>query len=543
MKRSNIPLNLEILDTNSQKVKNLRAVESLDIFDGATRQLHPDGLFSQRIFGRIGEEARDMIFAKIEFKLPQFDPNLFDAMVSLKGLYKEIIFGTKYAVFDELEKDFVQSNPIDGDTGFAFFMKHWKKIEFRRNNSDRRNVKIVQIEKYKERAEISCLVVYPAGLRDIEITEGGRPEEDEVNDLYREVMKAARVIDSGAGGDLRVMDNARARLQRAIQDVWQHFLTFVGGRKKSYLPGRFAGRRIFNSTRNVITAMEPAPKRLGDGNSPSVNDTQVGILQCAKGMLPVTIGAVRRYLLRNVFEQSPESVSAKLIHPDTFEQVEVQVSYKEKDYWTTKDGLTKMVESYRDDKLRDVPIVVAGHYLGLIYEGAEMGFKMFHDIRELPERFDRANVRPITLTDLIYLVCYPEWKTKYIFVTRYPVAGVGSIYPSRLSIISTTPYVARRELNDEWDFDSDSMVIPSYPIRGYGIYYDTMSVHPSRLVGLQADHDGDMSSGNFVYAEESVKELTDLLNKASFYLDPAGGLKASMSFYTSELVAHNMTGD
>ncbi|MNY50370.1 hypothetical protein D3C86_1858680 [compost metagenome] len=68
-----------------------------------------------------------------------------------------------------------------------------------------------------------------------------------------------------------------------------------------------------------------------------------------------------------------------------------------------------------------------------------------------------------------------------------------------------------------------------------------MSVHPSRLQGLTADHDGDMTSGNYVYSKEAVKEFDDLMDKAATYLNPEGGLKSSMDYYTNELVTHNMS--
>lgn len=55
------------------------------------------------------------------------------------------------------------------------------------------------------------------------------------------------------------------------------------------------------------------------------------------------------------------------------------------------------------------------------------------------------------------------------------------------------------------------------------------------------EHDGDMTSANYVMGNESIKELSNLLDKASTYLSPQGGLKSSMDYYTTELVTHNMS--
>lgn len=542
MKKAMVPLNLMVLDTNDPRVKALRPVTTMDVFEGATRQFHPEGLFSTQIFGRIGDPMRDKIFGRIDLKVPVFDPTCFELLTSLKSLYKEIIFGRKYALFDDDNEDFVISDAINGDTGYDFFMKHWQKINFLKNDSDRRNTKITALEKYKHCAEMKILVVLPAGLRDIEVAEGGRPEENEVNDLYRKAMSAARVIIDTTDTDRRSMNGARSSLQRAIQEIWTHFFTVISG-KKGYIQARYAGRRIFYGTRNVITAMETTPARLGDPNNIKATDTQVGIFQTAKGQLPVTIGCMRRYLLRHVFSESPEVIAANLIDAKSLKQVKVEVPYGVKDYWVTRDGLTKVIDSYKDDALRFKPIMIKDHYLGLIYEGSDMTFRMFHDIDQLPEGWDRSRVRPINLTDLMYLTCYKEWVQRYILPTRYPATGMGSIYPATVRLTSTVPEEARKELNDEWQLDESSMHVGSYPIRGQGAFFDSMAMHPSRLEAADADHDGDMASGNYLISDESIAELGKLMRSATSYLDPRGGLRASPSVYTVDLVAHNLTGD
>lgn len=543
MKKTRVPFNLYILDTSSARTRNLRTVTALDIYvGGGGRELHPEGLFSTEIFGRVGDPLRDKTFAKIDFRLPAFDPTTFDLMMSLKGLYKDIVYGQKFAIFDEAIKDFVVSDATAGDTGYAFFMKHWKRIEFPRTGSDKRDQKILQVEKYKDRAEITALAVLPAGMRDIEVNDVGRTEEDEINELYRRVLSTARVIQQTSDTDVRALDRPRASLQTAIQAVWQYVYDIVNG-KRGYAQGRFAGRRIFNGTRNVISAMETTPARLGDPTNIKLTDTQVGIFQTAKGMLPVTIGNLRRYLLKHVFDESPDSTRVKVIDPKTMELVQKDVPFATKDYWVTRDGLTRVIESYRDDNFRFKPLMLEGGYMGLIYEGPDMTFKLFHDINELPLERDRAHVRPINLTDLLYLTNYRDWMDRYTFPTRYPATGTGSIYPSSLRLTATIPEEQRRELNDDWLVDSDSLIIGSYPVRQKSSFYDTMSVHPSKLVGLDGDHDGDMMSSNYLYSDESKQELKRLLDSASHYIDPRGGLRSSPSVYTVELVAHNLTGD
>jgi hypothetical protein len=537
MKKTMLPANVWILDTNLPKVKSLRTVTTLDINEGATRVLHPEGLFSTQIFGRVGADERDTTFGKIDLAVPVFDPTTFDLLMSLKGLYPAIINEQKYAKFDDVEKDFIVSDPVNGDTGFDFFFKHWKKIQFTRNNSDRRNIKIQQIEKYKDVAEIRHFAVLPAGLREIEVNDAGRQEEHEINELYRRVLSSARVMNIGnTTGDIRSLNAPRRSLQRAIQEVWQYLFDFIGG-KRGYMAVRMASRRVFDGTRNVITAMDPVRAEIGVGEPLDLNHTQVGIFQTAKGTRPMTIGRLRKAMFDHVFENSPESTHAWLINPKDFARVHVNVGHQLKDRWTTKDGLGKVIESFREDSLRQRAIMIAGMYVGLVYE-TEDTFKVFYDMAELPKELDRAKVRPMNLTDFIYLNCIDDWLKCYVFPTRYPVAGAGSIYPSKPSLVSTVPSKQCRELDDNWE--PSDRVIASYPVLN-AVYYDSMSVHMAMLVGLSADHDGDMTSANYVFSKESIAELQAHFDKAETYLNPDGGLKSSMDYYTLTLVTHNMS--
>ena len=540
MSRSKTPTNLSIMDAQKPAVRALAKITTLDIFNGATQELHPEGLFSTEIFGRIGDPIRDKTYARIELKVPVFDPNIYDILIGLKGLYLEIMAGRKFAVFDEDERDFVASDPTKGDTGYDFFFRNWKKIEFRRTNSDRRDVKIRNIQRYREVAEIRNFIVLPAGLRDIEIAEGGRPDEHEVNSLYRKVISASRVLEIGDSQDWRAVNGSRFMLQRAIHEIWQYFMAFSGG-KNGFFMRKVASRNVVNGTRNVISAMDAAPAILGRAGNQNVNDTQVGILQTAKGILPVTKGNIRRHLIKYVFSDVPGDTNANVIDPKTMKTVTINVPYKVRDYWMTSDGLGRVIDSYIDVAVRDRPIMIEGHYMGLIYEGPDKTFKIFHDMKDFPESFNMTDVRPLTLTDLIYLTNHRDWHEKFILPTRYPVTGLGSIYPSRPKVTSTVPSESRTELNDDWEIDENSELILSYPIRGKGTYYDTMSVHPSKLVGLGGDHDGDQTSGNYIYSLEAVGELNKLLSTATYYLNPKGGLLSSVSYYTTDLVAHNLT--
>ena len=90
----------------------------------------------------------------------------------------------------------------------------------------------------------------------------------------------------------------------------------------------------------------------------------------------------------------------------------------------------------------------------------------------------------------------------------------------------------------------DSYVAFQYPILDDDVaYYDSMSPHPSRLLLLGGDFDGDRMSNNIVLTEEANQEARDYLSKAKAYVNPRGGLLASPIVNTVERVLFNFTGD
>ena len=542
MKNSQIPFNVSILNLTAEKLKLLRPVKSPDVHDGVTGNFNEDGLFSVLTFGRVGDELRDTRFSYIDIHLNIFHPTIYRALVQLRGLYRDIMAGTAYAIFDDKEGDFILANELTGETGYAYFLKHWKKIKYRESKSPVRTERIKMIQKYQAISTTSKILVMPAGLRDYIVDSTGRGTQDEINDVYRRILGASKVIVSADGTETSPLyDNSRRSLQQGFNDVYDHVLRMITG-KKGFIQEKYGSRRIFNGTRNVISAMDTSTADLDEVNSPDYTDTILGMFQVAKGALPLTIFLLRNGWLGEVFSVGDSSTSARLIDPKTLKSELVDLPPDVRDRWITVEGLEKVIESMRIVENRHKPVMLEDRYLGLVYRGPDNTFKIFGDIGDLPEGFDRKNVAPLTLIELIYLSGYKRWNTLKTIVTRYPVTGIGSTYPSTIYTKTTMKGEVRTELGVDWNPMEDSVALefPSYePLA----YVDSQVIHPSRLGGLGADFDGDTASSTIVYTQESIDEIDNLLNSREAYLDPRGGFKASCDVQTVQLVLRNMTGD
>ena len=534
------PFNISLLKVDKPLLDRLRPVKSMDFFESLNGDLHEEGLFSIGIFGRIGDEARDRTFSYIDIKTQVLHPLIYKALIRLRGFYKELMAGKQYARWNEELADFEPASELTGETGYGFFMEHWEKIKFKVNKSPVRESRIQLIEKYKDRALTSAILVMPAGLRDIEIGDDGRRVISDINALYQRVQSIARTIPATdfAKSD-RTHDLPRHMLQMVFNDISDHIEKMLSG-KSGFFQSRWGSRRIFNGTRNVITAMNVPLSVLGARNTPKYTDTVVGLYQMMKGILPVTQHLLLTGFLADVF--SPGNNVANLVNPATLESEQVSLPSDVYDRWTTAEGLERVISSYENEEGRSKPILLAGYPIALIYAPPEqMVFRLFSDIRELPESLDRKHVRPVNLVELLYLVGYRQWNNYVGIVTRYPVTGPGSTYPTTLYTKTTMRSEMRSELGPDWEPLGDDYVALEFPAYTPLAYLDSLVIPSSRLAGLGADFDGDTASLNILYSDQAVAEIRKKLNSKSAYVDPRGGLTASTNVDTLALVLRNLT--
>lgn len=537
MKR--IPFNVFLLVLTPQNTQGIKPVRSLDIFEGSSSNFHEDGLFSVSIFGRVGDELRSKRVSYIDLKTSVLHPIILRALVSLKRLYGGIISGSEYARWNDQENDFERASPLEGKTGFAFFLEHWKKIKFTDTKSISREQRILLLQRYKDEALLDKLVVMPAGMRDIEIDNSGRVQEDEINSLYRTALKIANSIsDAAVKNNQELIDGARYSLQSVVIQIYELLESMVEGKKKLIM-GRWASRRIHYGTRNVITAMNTSTPYLGAPGSLGFNHTQVGLYQMMKAAMPLARFHLKAGFLSKVFPG--QGLPANLVNKKSLKMEQVQLKSEYYSRWMTDEGLEKIITMFGDAAIRHRELIIEDHYVGLIYKAPGV-VRVFQDIDELPENFDKANVHPLTFAELMYISTYRVLNTLPVFVTRYPVTGMGSIYASFAYVKTTLKGDTRTELDETWQkMPDDAYTALEFPIAG-DAFMDSLVPHSAKLVGLGADFDGDTGSGNVVMADESIAEVREYMGQTRAYLGTDGRFMSSVGIDTVKLVLYNMTG-
>lgn len=512
------PTNLTLLDPKSIVPGIFKEITSTDAFEGMTQNLNDEGLYSLEIFGKMGSKERDKTEAFIDTKLAIFNPTYFRALTQIKSLYLGILKGSEYAEWDPEAKDFIKSNILDGETGFAFFIRYFYQIVPSSTDSYKRKQRVTLVTRFREMALTPKVLVIPAGLRDIQFQPNGAPTEPEITELYRKLIFKTRVISLGNKQDAEnpLYDNVRWGLQSSFNDIDAYLFGLTEG-KGGLFQKRLSTRGVVSGTRNVITARKVSRADLFKTNGVNPNSSDIGLYQALLNNQYVCVHALLSKYLQNIF--TPGSQTVKLVNKKTleYEYVEVEPSTVEK--WSTFTGLNKLFNGFSNVRLRNKEIVIDNHYLALVYDDGE-DVCVLYDINDLPEGKDKKLVKPITYMELFYLSCQATIMDQITQQTRYPIIGIGSIVPAQVNLVTITGAAPRTIRTPDWEVMETCM---RYPHRiDEPDYFDAMSVDPSREAGYDSDHDGDQLNSNSVNAEDSKEQVRALFGKREYYISGSG---------------------
>lgn len=496
------PLNLRLMSGDRKKLANLRPVTSTQLHSNSSTELDPEGLFSQDIFGRVGDPRRMKIMSYIDLHTKIMHPLIWKNIERVSGWYTEIFLGRRYATFDEKSGQFLPSNVDEGKTGPNFFLKHLKNVKFERNKSKQRDLRIDVIEKYRESAIYDFVLVLPAGHRDIEEGRGGNIKFDEINDVYRALIGLSKNIDK-SDLDNQFNHRSQALMQKNFNAIFELIFTFLKG-KGGFTAAKWTKRKVEHGTRTVFSSMRLQSRDIKGPQRITINDIHVGISQTMRGCLPLVTHKLTTRFANVVFNSDG---TANLIDKKTLKRKVVPVDNKWRDLYTTEDGVLSLIKEFKVDSYKFKDVEVQGYPAALIYRDAD-SFMVKTDIDDFPEKL-RGQVRPITKFELYYYLISDIDQETACWGTRYPFATEDSMFPALPYLKTTIVGEALYELDNFGN--KTEKVYREFPILNTASL-DTASVHPIRLKGLGADFDGDTLSIEFVMTMEAVEEVKKYLN-------------------------------
>lgn len=474
--------NIDILVLTPDIAARMKEVKSTSIFEPNSQVFNTNGLFSTDIFGPVGSSLRNEVPSYINLKVGVLHPLVFQHIISLKGLYGEIFSGKSKAKFDTVSKDFVlaDGNDKDADTGYTFFLKHMNKIEFKDTDSNQRYYKLNLIKQYANTAYLlDKYLVLPAGIRDYNVDASGKTSEDEINNIYRKLLTTVSLLNNTVidESNLKLMDPTRYKIQLILVEIYEYIKTLLDGKNK-FIQGKWAKRAIMHGTRNVITPNPINITNLKAPNKISFNQTVIGTFQYVKSILPITMNKLHTKFIRRIFSNDSDTVD--LFNPKTMRAELVTVPTKIRDEWLSTEGLNNIINKLSQDILKTEPIKVNGYYLMLVYDDGK-NVSIIMNNEEITSDMKEEFLRPITYIELMYLAVYETMGKYPAFLTRYPVAGLGGIYPTFLYVKTT---IIGRTVNVT--FEGETSVVYEYPRLDHE-FVNSVSPHPTHLARLGAD--------------------------------------------------------
>lgn len=353
------PFNIQIMDVDDFIQRHsLLPVTSTAIFETGTKRFHPDGLYSEAIFGQVGSRDRLVRKGYIDLHTDIVTPHLYKQLISLRSYYKDIISGKAYAKFDPEIKDLILVEPDEpgADTGFQFFVKSLPKISFARTDSVKRTDKIDLLEKYRDRLIIDKLIVLPAGIRDVKITDDYISPE-EINKFYVSILQLASGLPSNKS-DEPLYDTIRFQIQTKVMAIYDYITTLIDG-KSGFAQGKFAARKLTYGTRNVITALPIT--RVEDPTSDRCigpEEIEIPLFQAMKSSFPLIVHSLQQIFFNTVFSNQTNKIP--LIDPDSLFTNYVDVDTAVVSMYTTDTGINDLINNYRTPEIQWEPVKIKG---------------------------------------------------------------------------------------------------------------------------------------------------------------------------------------
>lgn len=244
-------MKINFLDQNSF-IRGLIPVTSTEIIT-KSGQNHPDGLFSDKIFGVEGMIERSQKYSYINLNTEVIHPTAYKLLIRLDSRLTSL-FSTEKSFSLDVDGKLVIDDK--GVTGITEFMKMFPQIKMRGGTPEREKIINVLKDAYKNKILfISILPVIPVDFRPTYLNEKGTTVLDGLNDVYLNILrKSSQVKSIGVGSPLSAILNYY--MQNAVIDH-DEFIRKKIGHKTGLIRSTLLGKRVDYSARGVIV---PGPQ-------------------------------------------------------------------------------------------------------------------------------------------------------------------------------------------------------------------------------------------------------------------------------------------
>lgn len=525
---------LEVFPLDVEKfIKNNECKEITDPMLFARNNVPTEnGLFSNEIFG-ITKEDRSTIFAYINLGEEFLHPLAFKIWCKIDSNVKPCAYEIDTYRYDE-NKGKLVPDP-NGKNGFKFLKELLKKIDFKRNKSVKREIKIKFLETYREKLFISKFVVIPAGLRDVDTNESGHVGVGEINKLYNVLLRDTKALSESMDYGLTLNGSIRGRIQDTIVKIYNWFIfgrdpltgqdaQASGLSRKLGLIRRAGMKKSFDwGSRLVICTQDLRKESMADIEI-DIDSIGIPLAAICASCFPFMMFWIRRWFENNFSDV--EYIMA--VNPRTGQEVRTQVTD-----WRT---------IYSDDRIKtELSRFMHGMANRFIPIEAPVDEKLYKKKSEIPYLWFRGymvpeegiaekikngemdkksyplNTRPLTWCDLFYQAAIEVSSDKMALITRFPVDSYWNQYPAKLVVISTIktePVLVNNTFYKNYPSITKDLIKKN----SSNMFVDVALPNNVRLDVISGDFDGDCVSVKIPFSIEANEELKRAINKKSHYI-------------------------
>ncbi len=231
----------------------LEPITSDQFYFGKSLNFHPQGLYSENIFGVEGSMERRQSFSWIELNCKAIHPVIYDIL--RKRIFQKIdllLSGEKTFSLDD--NGYLIENELGEIDGMSALMNVIDKVRFSKHEDEEGNRnKIVDMIYYNIQHDtffIDKLIVISPDFRPISIREETNEITiDELSKLYQKIIRSSNQI-KGVSGSL--FDILAYRIQLLIRDLYE-LVKVKLSKKSGMIRHLMLGKRVDFSARAVIS--------------------------------------------------------------------------------------------------------------------------------------------------------------------------------------------------------------------------------------------------------------------------------------------------
>ncbi len=456
------------------KVNDLKEVTSSQIYR-STNQYNPQGLFSEEIFGQTESEQKYRC-GYIKLPIHVFNPQVAKTIIQRSGgVIRKMAYGEIHC---DLVDGVLRENPEGKYCGFKDLYAIWDQIDVAKTLNTKRDESLKILTKSPKRLLfIDKILVLPVAMRPTGMR-NGRPIKSELNTIYMKILGFKSVTAHVTSNVYKTY----AQIQDAVVEVYT-YVHKICGTKNGYFQKNLLAKNTVGTVRNVISA----PSYREENPPIGIFRTGYPLMSLVSMFRPFVKFNMRKFL-------SYDNLITFHPNPDEIKRSDIDNIYDDR-------GIDDLIKIF------------------MLNPGSRFR-KMYMDPEETkPILFSAVNlknnesiVRPLTLTDVVYLCCYNATTVadRHVYTVRYPIGDLYGAFFTKIHVLSTNRTIEIQFNNETYKWYPLIDPEMSHAMTSTQ-FIDVIQMSNSRLVNLGGDYDGDTVKSTGVWSDEANQEAEKMM--------------------------------